>query len=76
MLQKYYLQCWTVHPFSRGSSSDIEVMVGNNNLSREFPSELADVKKISIHEKYVTGGRPFDVALLEVWLRLIIRILT
>jgi hypothetical protein len=51
-------------------------MVGNNKLSREFPSELAAVEKISIHENFDTDGRPFDVALLEVWLRLFIRILT
>jgi hypothetical protein len=34
------------------------------------------VERIYINEGYDTDGRKFDVALLKVWLRLIIRILT
>jgi hypothetical protein len=41
-------------------------MVGNVNLSRDYPSTLAGVERIYIHEEYDTGGRRFDLAVLKV----------
>jgi secreted trypsin-like serine protease len=49
-----------------GSASDIEVMVGNTELSRGYPSVLAGVKMIYIHNNYDTDGRKSDVALLKL----------
>jgi hypothetical protein len=63
-----------VYFFPRGNASDIEVMVGNINRSRDSPSELVGVKRIFVHENYNLDGRANDVALLQVWLLLIINL--
>jgi secreted trypsin-like serine protease len=52
--------------FHRGNSSEIQVMVGNTALTREPPSQIADVKTIFVHEDYSPDGRRNDVAILEV----------
>jgi hypothetical protein len=54
--------------FPRGSSSDIQVMVGNTVLTRGSPSQLVDVEQIFVHEEYDLDGRKNDVAILQVWL--------
>jgi hypothetical protein len=54
-----------VSRFPKGSASDIEVMVGNIELSRQSPSKLVEVEQIYSHENY-TLERNFDVALLKV----------
>jgi secreted trypsin-like serine protease len=52
----------------RGTASDIQVMVGNSNVSTESPSQLADVELILVHEAYELDGRKNDVAVLQVQL--------
>jgi hypothetical protein len=60
-----YLYCGFVF-VSRGNASEIQVLVGNNNLTQESPSQLLDVEIIRSHENYNLAGRINDVAVLKV----------
>jgi hypothetical protein len=51
---------------SRGNASEIQVLVGNNILTQDSPSQLLDVEIIRAHENYNTGGRINDLAILKV----------
>jgi secreted trypsin-like serine protease len=50
----------------RGNASQIQVMVGNVNMSRESPSQIVDVHHIFVHELYDIDGRKNDLAILQV----------
>jgi secreted trypsin-like serine protease len=52
--------------FRRGNASDIQVMVGNSELSKDSPSQIVDVKSIFVHEEYASGARNNDIAVLKV----------
>lgn len=49
-----------------GSASETQVLVGNNNLTPETPSQLFAVEIISAHENYDTGSRIHDLAILKL----------
>jgi hypothetical protein len=60
-----YLYCAFIF-VSRGKASEIQVLVGNNNLTQESPSQLLDVEIIRSHENYNIAGRINDLAILKV----------
>lgn len=51
---------------SLGNASDTQIMVGNNNLTRESPSQFVNVQDIRIHEGYDPESRQNDLALLKL----------
>jgi secreted trypsin-like serine protease len=60
-----YLYCVFIS-VSRGTASEIQVLVGNINLTPESPSQLLGVEVIRAHEDYNTGSRINDLAILKV----------
>ncbi|XP_023703450.1 trypsin alpha-3-like [Cryptotermes secundus] len=49
-----------------GTASETQVLVGNNNLTHETPSQLLDVEVIRAHEDYNIDGRINDLAILKL----------
>ena len=51
---------------SRAADFNIQVMLGNNKLITNSPSQFVDVQDIRLHEEYDPENRTKDIALLKV----------
>jgi len=51
---------------SRATGFNTQVMVGNNKLITNSPSQFVDVQDIRLHEEYDPENRKNDIALLKV----------
>jgi secreted trypsin-like serine protease len=51
---------------SRAADFNIQVMVGNNKLITNSPSQFVNVQDTRLHEEYDPKNRKNDIALLKV----------
>jgi hypothetical protein len=51
---------------SRATGFNIQVMVGNNKLITNFPSQFVIVQNTRLHKEYDPENRKNDIALLKV----------